>query len=84
MGMNARRISDKGAGPIGNRGGARGQAVERLYSPKDVAELLGMSLRWVWYRIQGGEMRTLILGKKARRIPERELQRWIRRNSIAV
>lgn len=52
---------------------------ETLLKVPEVADRLGMSVRWVNYRIESGELRSVLLSSRARRVPESALEEFMAR-----
>jgi excisionase family DNA binding protein len=52
---------------------------ERLLTPKEIADELGLSAASVYRKIRRGELPALRLGRKgaALRVPENEYRRWL-------
>ena len=51
-----------------------------LYRVSEAAQVLGINRNLVYEMIWSGELRTVRIGKRGRRIPVVELQRWIEEN----
>ena len=57
---------------------------EPLLKVPEVAERLGMSVRWVNYRIQSGELRSVLLSSRVRRVPESALVEFMAGRRVDV
>lgn len=55
---------------------------EPLLKVPEVAERLGMSVRWVNYRIVSGELRSVLLSSRARRVPESALLEFMAQRGV--
>ena len=51
-----------------------------LYRVSEAANVLGINRNLVYEMIWSGEIKTVRIGKRGRRIPVVELQRWIEEN----
>ena len=57
---------------------------QHYYTKAEVTEILNISLAKVNRAIAGKELGYLKIGKRSVRIPEQDLQRWIKRNEVVL
>lgn len=58
----------------------RRQKMEKLLNTKEAANLIGVTYRYLLELIKRGEIAIVRIGKRAIRIREADLQRWVESN----